>query len=126
VLPSSKAPSILLVEDDSVTRELYRIALKAAGYHVKTAGDGVEALIAVDSELPAAIVLDLGLPRLSGYDVRQELAVRADTSRIPILIVTGTDTTGVDLGDEACVIYKPVDPERLVNALADCLRQSAP
>ena len=117
-------PPVLVVEDDPVTRELYGVALKTAGFNVRTARDGLEALIAVEEERPSAIVLDLGLPRLNGSDLRKELASRADTRTIPVVVVTGSDTAAHDVDGVECVLRKPVDPEALVKALARCLRVS--
>jgi DNA-binding response OmpR family regulator len=57
---------ILIVEDDTELRGIYRTALRVAGYGVQEAGDGYEALRAVDADPPDLVVLDLALPRLSG------------------------------------------------------------
>ncbi len=115
---------ILIVEDDPQLRELYRMALAAQGYAVVAVEDGFDALRLIDgSTLPTAIVLDLELPRVGGRDVYRELRAHADTSTIPILIVTGSDTSDLDLTDFACILKKPISVDSLVNAVADCLRK---
>ena len=60
---------VLVVEDDAGTRELYRTTLRNAGYAVVGVEDGVDALRFLELNTPAAVVLDLGLPRLPGQDV---------------------------------------------------------
>ena len=74
-----RATVVLVVEDDPALRTFYKGALTLAGYVVVTASDGVEALQRIEGHTPAGIVLDLGLPLLSGHDVRQELAAHPET-----------------------------------------------
>jgi DNA-binding response OmpR family regulator len=114
--------SVLIVEDDAALRALYRVSLKAAGYEVIAVEDGVDALRQVELMVPSAVVLDLELPRLSGRDVQRELASRADTAAVPVVVVTGTDTRDLDEADFACILRKPIHPEVLVYAIENCLR----
>jgi len=60
------------------------------------------------------VVLDIGLPRLGGLDVQAELRSRAETRLVPIMIVSGTETREMNLGDFACVLRKPVTAEQLI------------
>jgi CheY-like chemotaxis protein len=113
---------VLVVEDDRELRTLYRTALRGAGYAVFAVDDGIDALKYVEQTLPSAVVLDLGLPRLDGRDVQQELAAQEQTRDIPIVVVTG-QTGNVDEADFACVLRKPVDPEQLVSAVQNCLKR---
>ena len=115
---------ILVVEDDADLRALYRTALRLAGYFVQEAGDGFAALRALDADPPDLVVLDLGLPGMSGYVVRQELAAQADTRHIPIVVVTGTPGPHEGL-DVDCLLRKPVSPDELVAAVWDCLASGA-
>ena len=116
--------NILVVEDDADLRGLYRTALRIAGYFVLEAGDGVSALRALDADPPDVVVLDLGLPLLSGYVVRDELAAQAHTRHIPIVVVTGTPGPHDGL-DVDCLLRKPVSPDDLVTAVRDCLASGA-
>jgi len=116
---------ILIVEDDADVRRMFRTALSMAGYDVEEAGDGVDALRLIDNHVPDLVVLDLVLRALDGVSVRQELAARALTSRIPIVIVTGS-TIDTDALHVACVLRKPVMPDDLVRAVARCLVHGAP
>ena len=62
---------------------LYRLALGFAGYRVIEARDGLEALALLDADRPDLVVLDLDLPKISGYVVRDELAARCGDTRHP-------------------------------------------
>ena len=110
---------MLVVEDDPALREMYRAALTAAGYAVFAVEDGLDALRYVESRTPSAVLLDLGLPRLHGRDVQRELAAQGHTS-IPIIVVTA-DPSSIDEEDFACVLRKPIDPEKVVEAVQRCL-----
>jgi CheY-like chemotaxis protein len=115
---------ILIVEDNAELRRMYRTVLSMAGYDVEEAGDGVEALQLVENRLPDLIVLDLVLRALDGVSVQQELAARAVTRNIPIVVVTGStlDTASLDV---ACVLRKPVMPDDLVKTIKACLASGA-
>jgi DNA-binding response OmpR family regulator len=115
--------TILVVEDDESLRRFYRANLALAGYNVREAGDGLEALRWIDSEPPDLVLLDLTLPFISGDTVRQEIAAHAHTRKIPIVIVTGS-TAALDDLNVACVLRKPVVTERLLEVVRICLASS--
>jgi CheY-like chemotaxis protein len=115
---------VLLVEDEPALRELYRSTLTRAGFPVVAVEDGIDALRRVESRRPAALVLDLALPRVSGRDVERELRANPETRDIPIVIVSGQDVSDLDPDDFACVLRKPIEPERLILAIQECLRRS--
>jgi DNA-binding response OmpR family regulator len=112
--------SILIVEDDEDLRRMFRHALSLAGYDVKDTGDGINALRLVELQRPDLIILDLGLPLLSGLNVQQEIAAHAHTRDIPVVIVTASSSplTGVNV---ACVLRKPASPEEVVDVVRQCL-----
>ncbi len=114
---------VLVVEDDPGLRELYRSVLRAAGYAVVAVEDGVDALRRVEHDPPDAVVLDLGLPRLNGRDVQRELKSSPDTRDIPIVVVSGTDTSDLDPADFACVMHKPINADALIRAVQNCVRR---
>jgi CheY-like chemotaxis protein len=112
--------TILIVEDDADLRRLYASALRIAGYVVRESGDGLSALHQLDEVRPDCIVLDLMLPRLSGYAVRSELAASAEMRDIPIVIVTGTEADSSRLGT-SCILRKPALPDDVVVAVERCI-----
>lgn len=103
---------------------MFRTALKLAGYQVKEAGDGLEALRILDADPPDLVVLDLGLPLVSGHVVRQDIAAQAHTRHIPVVIVTGMSGHHERL-EVACVLRKPVTPDQLVVTVHKCLASGA-
>jgi DNA-binding response OmpR family regulator len=117
--------SVLIVEDDPDLRSMYRVALTMAGFDVRVAVDGLDALRRIDSDPPDLVVLDLGLPVISGIVVREHIAASAATRHISILVVTGTPDKAKGL-NVACVLTKPVSPNRLVEAARSCLASGAP
>lgn len=116
------ALSVLIIEDDRQLRELYRASLKLAGYSVTAVEDGISALHIIDVHIPDVIVLDLVLPRLSGRDVFKELQAKPSARGIPIVVVSGTDTSDLNANDFARVLSKPVDADALVKAVDEAVR----
>ena len=114
---------MLVVEDDVQLRAMYRTALRMAGFFLQEAGDGFDALRAPDADPPDVVVLDLGLPLLSGHAVRQEIAAQAHTRHIPVVV--GTDLPDPLQIDCDCLLRKPVSPDQLVQAVEKCLASGA-
>jgi DNA-binding response OmpR family regulator len=117
---------VLVVEDDAALRGLYRSILREAGYLVLDVEDGVAALRTLETHVPAAVVLDLALPLLDGRDVYREMRAHADTREIPVIVVTGTDTSDLNEKDFAGVLHKPLHPDNLVSAVQDCIKRKRP
>ena len=112
---------MLVVEDDPQTRDLYRSWLRSGGYAVVAVADGIDALRFVETTVPAAVVLDFGLPRLHGRDVHREMAAQGLTQQFPIVVVTG-ESGSINEQDFACVLRKPINSDELLVAVENCLR----
>ena len=115
---------ILVIEDDPDIVEICRDYLKAAGYEVLTAADGVKGLAAARREKPDLIVLDLMLPEMDGLDVCRTLRRE---SEVPIIMLTArveeTDKLiGLELGADD-YITKPFSPRELVARVRVVLRR---
>ena len=104
---------------------MYKAALQLNGFAVVAVADGVDALRHIDETPPDVVVLDLGLPRLGGHDVQREVAGHAETSAIPIVVVTGGDVQDLDPRAFVCVLRKPIDVDALVRAVRRCLASGA-
>ena len=85
---------ILVAEDDPLNREMIRRYLQLAGYQVITATDGEQAVAMAEAELPALILMDLGLPVLSGWDATRQLRMAPETRAIPIIALTAYALVG--------------------------------
>lgn len=104
---------VLVVEDHHDLRQVFVTALTLAGFDTQQAADGPAALRLVEMEPPDLIVLDVLLPTLDGYSVRDEIASNARTRDIPIVIVTGA-TVNADRLNADRILRKPVDPLDIV------------
>lgn len=118
---------ILIVEDDSLLGAGLLAGLRQAGFQPDWVMDGIAAWNALQSEDFSAVVLDLGLPRLSGLDLLKRL--RAARARLPVLILTARDTSadivaGLDGGGDDYMI-KPFDLDELAARLRALLRRAA-
>lgn len=81
-------PKILVVDDDDTTLLIFQTHLVKAGYTVETAIDGMDALRKVPSFRPDLILLDINMPKMSGFEVAKRLKESPETSKIPIFIMT--------------------------------------
>jgi two-component system OmpR family response regulator len=116
-----KRPRILVVDDDADLANMYRAALRFAGFEVHTAHDGLSALHAMDSDRPDLVVLDLLLPNVQGEAVLDEIAASEETAHIPVIVVTGNDPSHA-AAQASAVLRKPCAPELLITAIEDRLR----
>ena len=117
---------VLLVEDDTLLGDGVRVGLKQAGFAVDWVQDGQAAKLALETEEYALVVLDLGLPKLSGMDLLKWL--RTQVSTLPVLILTARDTvadrvSGLNSGADDYLI-KPFDLDELIARLNALLRRS--
>lgn len=81
-------PRILLVEDEEPLRRVMKDLLERDGFVIFEAGDGIQAVDQVDRLKPDAVVLDLNLPRMDGFGVLKHLRARAETQKLPVIVLT--------------------------------------
>jgi signal transduction histidine kinase/DNA-binding response OmpR family regulator len=91
--PPSQRP-ILVVEDDTATREIIAELLTAQGYAVTTAEDGEQARAKMATALPELVILDLMLPKVSGFELLAEWRSKPRTADLPVFVLTSKDLTG--------------------------------
>jgi PAS domain S-box-containing protein len=89
--------SLLVVDDDELQRDHLSQSLAQAGWTVRLAGNGREALSLIDAEMPDLILLDLILPEMDGFQFLEELRGRPGGQTVPVIIVTAKDLTRNDL-----------------------------
>jgi DNA-binding response OmpR family regulator len=114
---------ILLVDDEKMIRDLLETILVDAGYDVRQASTGIEALELLDSFLPNVILLDYMMPELSGLEVLQRIQLRG--LRIPCIIITGkgSEEIAVTLLKEGAFDYltKPFRTDELLKVVANAI-----
>ena len=118
--------TVVVIEDDVRSAELVSVHLRAAGLHPVTAGTGEEGLAAVAALRPAAVVLDINLPGMDGWDVLSALKGSPSTAGTPVVIVSVEPerSRGFGLG-AAEYLVKPVAGEHLLAAMRRALASRA-
>lgn len=118
-------PLILHVEDNPSNRKVVQHIFRTVDYGLIEAVDGDEGLAVARRELPDLVLLDMQLPKLSGYDVARTLKGDASTSQIPILAVTSYALAGDEdrVLEAGCDGYlpKPFRPHQLLEYLEKLL-----
>lgn len=125
-----RAKHILIVDDYPDALDIWAIYLRAMGYRVSTAADGAAALAQAELLHPDVIVLDLELPRVSGFDVARRLRANPHTKEIPLIAATGySHLRQLDRARDAGfdeVMVKPCDPDALMQAIERLLHSLHP
>src|SRR5712691_9531343 len=124
-MASPNTQTVLVVEDEGSIASFVSLYLKNAGYAVRTASTGSQALDQVASEMPALIVLDLMLPDIDGIEVCRRIR---KTSDVPILMLTARDDdidkiVGLEVGADD-YLTKPFNPRELVARIKSTLRRA--
>jgi CheY-like chemotaxis protein len=116
---------VLVVDDEADLLEIVTDRLAAEGYRVLTARDGLEAIERVRAERPGCIILDLKMPRLSGFDALA--ALRREAPGAHVIVLTGSPNRPLA---EACrargadgFLLKPFDPGELLRLTAQAFRR---
>jgi len=121
---------ILIADDDRVTVQVVSSVLKAAGYDLSVAYDGMQAVMMAVKQPPDAVILDIGMPGGTGLHVLERLRASSKTTAVPILVITAL--TDPKLPDRVRTLGandflpKPVAADRLRAALERILGTTAP
>jgi two-component system chemotaxis response regulator CheY len=123
-------PRIFVADDDRAILDLITTRLDLAGYHTVQARDGWEALEGIYASRPAAVVLDIGMPRLDGLGVLRHLRKTPSFASLPVMIVTARHTpmevrSAMELGARD-FLAKPFEDAQLLSRVARMLRRRVP
>ncbi len=121
---------ILIVDDEAAIRDMVHFALTRAGFEVREAADGQDAITQVADHAPSLILLDWMLPDISGVDVARRLKKSELSARIPIIMLTARSEEndkirGLEVGADDYVT-KPFSPRELVARIHAVLRRIDP
>jgi chemosensory pili system protein ChpA (sensor histidine kinase/response regulator) len=117
-LNTSQAATILVVDDDAVVAEMYRIALVRGGYNVLVAKDGSTGLQMASASAPALIFLDIRMPRMDGIEVLEHLMADDKMRQIPVVMLSNYDDSTyikrcMGLGAKEYVVKVSIRPAEL-------------
>lgn len=117
---------ILVAEDERDIRELIVFSLHYGGYEVLEASNGVEAVEIARNEVPDLILMDVRMPKMTGYEACQKLRSMPETANIPIVFLSAKgQETEIQRGLEAGAteyILKPFAPDELVRRVGKILK----
>jgi signal transduction histidine kinase/CheY-like chemotaxis protein len=118
-VPTDAGATVLVIEDDPGAVRLLRTYLEAEGYEVDAAASGEAGLAAARASTPAAILLDVLLPGMDGWEVLRQLKVDPDLRDVPVLVATVVDERNVAMRLGAADYFlKPVRPDALLARLS--------
>lgn len=111
-------PHILVVDDNKITTKLLRRYLETNNYDAVEAYDGIDCLEKVEQKLPDAIVLDVMMPRMDGYETVRRLKAQEHTKHIPVVIVTALNDVAnqiksIEAGADD-FLSKPIEEKLLI------------
>jgi two-component system chemotaxis sensor kinase CheA len=114
--------SILVAEDSITARTLLKNILEFAGYKVKTAVDGAEALTVLAAEGFDLVVSDVEMPRMSGFDLTARIRADKRLAQLPVVLVTALDSRedrerGIDVGASAYIVKGSFDQGNLLEVV---------
>jgi two-component system chemotaxis sensor kinase CheA len=118
----AQAKAVLVAEDSITSRLLIKNILESAGYRVKTAVDGMEALALLRTEPFDLLVSDLEMPRLNGFDLTARIRADRKMADLPVVLVTALETRddrerGIDAGANAYLVKSSFDQSDLIEAV---------
>ena len=115
----------MVVDDDPIKRQLLRLILVRAGFGVREAIDGSEALLALDSLMPDLMTLDVMMPQMDGFAVCEKVRQNPNTADLPIIIVSaradgGSIREGLAAGANR-YLPQPLMPDKLIKTVNELL-----
>lgn len=120
--------TILVVEDSVTSRALLQTIIERAGYHVRTAVDGMEALAMLKEHEFDMVVSDVDMPRMSGFTLTEKIRADARMSALPVVLVTSLDSTedqkhGITVGADAYIRKTSFEKSQLLSVIRSLLER---
>jgi two-component system chemotaxis sensor kinase CheA len=120
--PEAKRRSVLVVDDALTVRELQRSILEHAGFDVRVAGDGVEALSVLSEAAFDLVLTDIDMPRMDGFGLTETIRGTPALANLPVLILTSRSSDvdrqrGLEVGADGYIVKSAFDEASLLNAV---------
>ncbi len=114
--------AVLVAEDSITARTLLKTILESAGYDVKTAVDGIDAITSLNAGNFDLVVSDVDMPRLNGFDLTAKIRSDRKLSELPVILVTALESRedkerGVDVGANAYIVKSSFDQSNLLEVI---------
>jgi|ERR1051325_2169541 CheY-like chemotaxis protein len=121
--------TVLVVEDESIVADIYRLVLERGGYQVVLAVDGVDGLEKASTSPPDFIFLDIRMPRMDGIEVLRALAAREGTKQVPVVMLSNFDDPALvheslALGAKQYLVKAGMNPSELPAIVARWIDES--
>jgi|AraplaMF_Col_mMF_1032025.scaffolds.fasta_scaffold00066_13 CheY-like chemotaxis protein len=116
-------PLVLIVDDDLAVRESLAMVMEAFGFRAQTATNGAEGLKAVEAEAPSAIITDLQMPEMTGFELIS--ALRRTATGIPVIAISGSDVDAAREMGVAAAFHKPLPVLEMIEAVQGLTQRAA-
>lgn len=119
---------VLIVEDDLMLVGVYKDVIESEGFSVETASDGEECMTRLQSYVPDIILLDIFIPKISGFDIIDKLRQSPVLSKIPVIVLTNVYIDREELiqkGVKHCLIKAEVTPGDIVDKIRVILQSTS-
>ena len=118
---------VLIADDDPSIRRMLAVSLRKDGYQTADACDGREALEAMRAGQADLVLLDLMMPKVTGWEVLTERAAAPELRKIPVIVITaerGDDVAKIPSDGTCALLLKPFELETLRALVKSCLRKA--
>ncbi len=106
---TEEKPLAFVIEDDAEQQKIFRSAVEMAGFSVRSITNGADALVRLDEEIPALVILDLHLPKISGDEILHRIRSQEGLATVPIILATADPLLADTLREESdLVLLKPI------------------
>jgi DNA-binding response OmpR family regulator len=128
IKPKNRKARVILVEDDTFLSGMYVKKLELEGFEVMLASDGKQGLKMIQDQLPDLILLDIMLPKMSGFDLLKEIKKEKNTKNIPVILLTNLGQKkhvekGFALGAQDYLIKAHFMPSEVIDKVKNILKE---
>ena len=119
---AERTRSVLVVEDSITSRMLLKNILEGAGYHVRTAVDGLDAVALLKTEAFDIVISDIEMPRMNGFELTAKIRATKELSALPVVLVTALEARedrerGIDAGANAYIVKSSFNQSNLLEVV---------
>jgi DNA-binding response OmpR family regulator len=129
-LRAFEGANVLIVDDDPIVGDMYRLALSRAGFTVQVARSGIDALRLAGNPSLEIVLLDIRMPGMDGIEVLRQLAANPETREVPVVMLSNYDDSyymmeSIRLGAKEYLVKAGINPADLVAVIARWRRRPA-